>query len=122
MRAIAAEFSSHVELPCTLWWGKKDKFKLLGKAICIESTRLVLRVRNPQHAFPMVGDEVRLNVHLPAEAGFAARDLSVRARIVEVSGASESARTFVVKFRRAQFKDRNEVPERHQIHVVGRVM
>ena len=110
MRATAREFTSQIELPCTLSCGENGDCKLIGTAVRIESTRLVLRIRAAAHCTPRIGDQVRLNVHLPAEVGIAAKDLTVRARIIEASDARLGMQTFVVSFRRAQFKDRIQAP------------
>jgi len=108
MRAAAREFTSQIELPCTLSCGENGDCKLIGTAVRIESTRLVLRIRKAAQTLPRVGEQVRLNVHLPAQAGISAKDLTVRARIIEASDARQGVQTFVVSFRRAQFKDRNQ--------------
>jgi|SRR5579862_7421034 len=108
MRTVSTRFISQIELPCTVTCGEDGKVKVSGTAVRIESARLVLRVRSAKQAILRLGDEIRLNVHLPAQEGIAAKDLSVRARIIEVSEMREGARTFVVSFRRAQFKDREQ--------------
>lgn len=102
-------FNSQIELPCTVSCGENGKYKLAGTAVRIESALVVLRIKKVRQALRL-GDEVRLNVHLPAEAGIAAKDLAIRARIVHISDARQGVRTFVVSFRRAQFKDRDEAP------------
>ena len=100
--------TSQIELPCTVLFGQDGELKLSGTAIRIESARMVLRIPGSEDAAPHLGDEVQLNVHLPAEAqGIAAKDLSARGRIIEVSQMGDDVRTCVLSFRRAQFKDRN---------------
>jgi hypothetical protein len=105
----ANALTSRLELPCTVLCGPKGECKLSGTAVWIESARMVLCISGRKRNVPRVGDEVRLNVHLPAaEQGIAAKDLSVRARVVEVNEVQEGFRTFVLNFRRVQFKDRDE--------------
>src|SRR5262249_29374295 len=98
--------TSQIELPCTVLYGQAGEQKLSGTAIRIESARMVLRIPGSEGTAPHLGDEVQLNVHLPAEAqGIAAKDLSARGRIIEVNQMAEDVRTCVLSFRRAQFKD-----------------
>lgn len=112
MRPIAREFSSQIELPCTVSCGANGEFTFVGTAISIGSTRLVFRLKGSDPSFPRVGDTVRMNIHLPGEAGLAAKDISTRARIVDVSELADGVQTFVLSFRRAQFRDRPASAER----------
>jgi hypothetical protein len=107
MRLVSRQLSSPIELPCTVSCGEDEGiFRVEATAIGIESTRMVVRIRERKGMLPSLGDQVRLDVHLPAEAGVTAKDLSVRARIIQVSEADRGMRTFTLSFRRAQFKDR----------------
>jgi hypothetical protein len=106
MRAVARHFSSQIELPCTVSCGQDGEFKLAGTAVSIESARLVFRIKANKRLIPRLGDYVLLNVHLPAEAGIAAKDLSARARIIDISDVMDGTRTIVLTFRRVKFTDR----------------
>ena len=108
MRASVRDFTSQIELSCTVFCGENGEFKLTGTAVRIEPALVVLRIKKVKQALRL-GDQVRLNVHLPAEPGIAAKDLAIRARIIQISDGRQGVRTFVVSFRRAQFKDRDAV-------------
>jgi hypothetical protein len=104
MRSGAPEFSSRLELPCTVSHGDGE-VKLRGVVFQIESARVTLQLKRRRQALRL-GDEVRLDVHLPAEAGIAAKDMTVRGRITQISDHRDGAEIYVLSFRRAQFKDR----------------
>lgn len=109
MRANARAFASQIELPCTVACGDDEGFKLRGTAVRIDPARMVLRIQGRNRTRPRVGEEVQLDVHLPVNAqGFVPKDLRLRARILEVTEVRDGVRSFVLSFRRAQFKNRSE--------------
>lgn len=110
MRANPREFTSQVELPCTVLCDGADTGQIFaGTAVRIDPARMVLRVPGQTRLLPRLGDQVQLDVHLPVSSERAgAKDLSVRARIVEVTESPDGVRTYVLSFRRVQFKDRLE--------------
>jgi hypothetical protein len=112
MRMARTNFSSQVELPCTVSCGERGVRKIAGTVFQIESGRLLLRLTRAKHMLLCLGEEVRIDVHLPAEAGIAEKDLTIRGRVSEITEL-EHFLDYVLMFRRAQFRDR------HQSHVPG---
>ncbi len=110
MRPTAPQFYSQLELPCTVSQGERGERKLAGTVFRIESARLILRINTKKHGLLRLGEEVRLKVHLPAEGGISAKDLTLRGRVMVISDSEGRAQTYVLSFRRAQFTDRVEAP------------
>ncbi|HWZ31297.1 MAG TPA: hypothetical protein VNX18_08195 [Bryobacteraceae bacterium] len=114
MRVSGRGFSTQVELPCTLVCGP-DALKLSGTALKIDPESMVLQLPGDLSLLPRVGDQVDLEIHLPAGSERSrGKDLAVRAKITKVSEATGGSRQFVLSFRKAHFKDRNGVVPRRK--------
>jgi hypothetical protein len=114
MRVNGRTFSTQVELPCTVLCGP-DALKICGTALKIDPASMVLQLASDAGEMPKVGDKVDLEIHLPADSEKArAKDLTLRAQIVDVTEARAGIWQFILSFRKAHFKDRAEAAPRRK--------
>lgn len=110
MRIDEQAFSAQVELPCKVFCGPDAKVEFSGTAVNIDPGSLMLdlgMLHGPWR--PSVGDQVRLELHLPVHQETAnAKSMIVRARVTGVTGRPDGTTRMELKFRKPSFKDRIE--------------
>src|ERR1700733_9566570 len=101
-------FSAKVELPCRVFCGPDSMLQLSGRVLNIDTGSLVLALPE-ERTCPDIGERVRLELLLPVNAKSArAKCLNVSARVVGSKEMPDGSWQFVLKFRKASFKDVQE--------------
>ena len=108
MRIRQQVFAAQVELPCRIFCGPESLLEVAGTAVRIGPASVHLRL-GPGSWQPLVGDQLRLELSLPAngsdvDAG-KARYLSVRGTVAEVSGQGDGSYWLELRFRKPIFKE-----------------
>lgn len=105
MRIGQQMFSAHVELPCRIFCGPGSMLEVPGTAVKISPASVHLQVSGGSW-HPVVGEQLLLELALPVNGDGAARNLSVRARVAEVSALPDGSHALELRFRKPVFKDR----------------
>lgn len=112
MRIHQQVFSAHVELPCKIFCGPESLLEVLGTAVKIGPASVHLQFA-PGTWQPVVGEQLRLELFLPANEGDAnrergkARYLSVRGAVAEVAEQKDGSYWLELRFRKPIFREAN---------------
>ena len=107
MRIDEQDFSAKVELPCKIFCGPDSMLEFTGVAVSINTGSVLLQIQAHNGPWqPVVGEKVRLELSLPVSIESAkAKNLSVRARIANVTDMPDGRQQLELRFRKPSFKD-----------------
>ena len=111
MRIRQQVFAAQVELPCKIFCGPESLLEVAGTAVRIGPASVHLRL-GPGSWQPLVGDQLRLELLLPANGdgnpqSGKTRYLSVRGTVAEVSEQADGAYWLELRFRKPIFKEQS---------------
>jgi len=111
MRIDEQDFSAKVELPCKIFCGPDSMLEFTGVAVSINTGSVLLQIQAHNGPWqPVVGEKVRLELSLPVSIESAkAKNLSVRARIANVTDMPDGRQQLELRFRKPSFKDSGKV-------------
>jgi hypothetical protein len=116
MDPVAASFSARVDLPCRVFCGPGGAVVLSGTALSIATSRMVVALEEGNGGPPDVGEQVRLELLLPANGNAAnERYLAVRARVLDVVETAQGSRRLTITFRKPSFKAGVEAARRKPV-------